>query len=609
MVNLVIVSHSARLGEGVGELARQMLINDGCKLAIAAGIDDPDSPIGTDPIKVMEAIESVADTDHVLVMMDIGSALLSAETALDLLDPAIAAKVRLCAAPLVEGTLAATVSAASGAGIDKVIADAMNALEAKRIQLGLPSPTLTPPDADACRRWRQQIVSVVIQNHNGLHVRPASKLVAALAGFNADLLLEKNGKCVKPDSLNQIALLQVRRNDKLRLLARGPDADAALAAFQALAADNFGESPAAQPAAAPATSGRVEGIALRYPLALIQPVRPAAADVAREQQRLRRAIDQTLAELTALTELAENKFNADIAAIFAGHHTLLDDEDLFDAANDRLLTEPCSAEWAWHQVLMELSQQYRQLDDPICRRAISISKIFCSAPCAICRTFRRRCRRPASRPLLSPTTCSRRPSCNWMPVASKACACATAANRPTARLSPARRDRLAVPAGRGAEQRAARRAHHARYAPPAPYPPLKSTDRYRSEVCLRRVSFLTLQEPLCLNSFNQRASLVNDVIEGTIIASPWNNLARLESDPAIRVVVRRDLNKNNVAVISGGGAGHEPAHVGFIGKGMLTAAVCGDLFASPSVDAVLTAIQAVTGEACLLIVKTIPATG
>lgn len=59
-----------------------------------------------------------------------------------------------------------------------------------------------------------------------------------------------------------------------------------------------------------------------------------------------------------------------------------------------------------------------------------------------------------------------------------------------------------------------------------------------------------------------------------------------------------------MAVISGGGSGHEPAHVGFIGKGMLTAAVCGDVFASPSVDAVLTAIQAVTGEAgCLLIVK------
>ena len=107
MVNLVIVSHSSRLGEGVGELARQMLMSDSCKIAIAAGIDDPQNPIGTDAVKVMEAIESVADADHVLVMMDMGSALLSAETALELLAPKIAAKVRLCAAPLVEGTLAA----------------------------------------------------------------------------------------------------------------------------------------------------------------------------------------------------------------------------------------------------------------------------------------------------------------------------------------------------------------------------------------------------------------------------------------------------------------------------------------------------------------------
>lgn len=439
MVNLVIVSHSARLGEGVGELARQMLMNDGCKLAIAAGIDDPDSPIGTDPIKVMEAIESVADTDHVLVMMDIGSALLSAETALDLLDPAMAAKVRLCAAPLVEGTLAATVSAASGAGIDKVIADAMNALEAKRVQLGLPSHT---PDAAAptlADDGDAKSVSVIINNHNGLHVRPASKLVAALAGFNADLVLEKNGKCVTPDSLNQIALLQVRRHDKLRLLARGPDADAALAAFQALAADNFGESPEAQPTAEPAIPARVEGAAMLYPQAPIQPALPAAADIAREQQRLRQAIDQTLADLNALTELAEHKFNADIAAIFAGHHTLLDDEDLFDAANDRLLTEQCSAEWAWHQVLMELSQQYRQLDDAYLQaRYIDVDDI-------LQRTLRHLQGIKETLPFASEPTIiiadNIYPSTVLQLDASKVTGLCLrdAANRPTARLSPARR--------------------------------------------------------------------------------------------------------------------------------------------------------------------------
>ncbi|NIY49680.1 dihydroxyacetone kinase subunit DhaK [Cedecea colo] len=104
--------------------------------------------------------------------------------------------------------------------------------------------------------------------------------------------------------------------------------------------------------------------------------------------------------------------------------------------------------------------------------------------------------------------------------------------------------------------------------------------------------------------FNDRQQLVNDAIEGVIISSRYRNLTRLEIDPAIRVVVRNDWDKSKVAIISGGGSGHEPAHVGFVGRGMLTAAVCGDLFASPSVDAVLNAIVAVTGDrGCLLIVK------
>jgi len=104
--------------------------------------------------------------------------------------------------------------------------------------------------------------------------------------------------------------------------------------------------------------------------------------------------------------------------------------------------------------------------------------------------------------------------------------------------------------------------------------------------------------------FNDRQQLVNDAIEGMVLSAPHGNLVRLDIDPAIRVVARADWDKSRVAVISGGGSGHEPAHAGFVGKGMLTAAVCGDLFASPSVDAVLNAIVAVTGDrGCLLVVK------
>lgn len=102
---------------------------------------------------------------------------------------------------------------------------------------------------------------------------------------------------------------------------------------------------------------------------------------------------------------------------------------------------------------------------------------------------------------------------------------------------------------------------------------------------------------------NRKEDIVTDAVDGVIAAS-GGKLARLDGYPHIRVVVRNDWDKSKVALVSGGGSGHEPAHAGFVGEGILTAAVCGDVFASPSVDAVLAGILAVTGpEGCLLIVK------
>lgn len=102
---------------------------------------------------------------------------------------------------------------------------------------------------------------------------------------------------------------------------------------------------------------------------------------------------------------------------------------------------------------------------------------------------------------------------------------------------------------------------------------------------------------------NTKETLVTEAIDGALRTAK-GRLARLDGFPHIKVVVRADWDKSKVALVSGGGSGHEPAHVGYVGEGMLTAAVCGDVFASPSVDAVLAGILAVSGPAgCLLIVK------
>ena len=102
---------------------------------------------------------------------------------------------------------------------------------------------------------------------------------------------------------------------------------------------------------------------------------------------------------------------------------------------------------------------------------------------------------------------------------------------------------------------------------------------------------------------NSRDTLVTEAIDG-FLRGQDGKVSRLDGFPHIKVVVRADWKLDQVAIISGGGSGHEPAHAGFVGKGMLTAAVCGEVFASPSVEAILAGILAVTGKkGCLLIVK------
>jgi dihydroxyacetone kinase len=104
---------------------------------------------------------------------------------------------------------------------------------------------------------------------------------------------------------------------------------------------------------------------------------------------------------------------------------------------------------------------------------------------------------------------------------------------------------------------------------------------------------------------NTKENLVMDSLDGLLRASGGANLARLDGFPGIKVILRTDHKPDRqVAIIAGGGSGHEPAHAAFVGPGMLTAAVCGEIFASPSVDAVFAAIMAVTGKAgCLIIFK------
>lgn len=122
MVGLVIASHSPKIAEGTAELVRHMA----GEVEIVAVGGDSDGGLGTDPERLQAAIEGMK-ADEILVFMDIGSAILSAETVLEMLSPEVREKVRLVDTPLVEGAFSAGVMVSTGADAEECVEAAMEA--------------------------------------------------------------------------------------------------------------------------------------------------------------------------------------------------------------------------------------------------------------------------------------------------------------------------------------------------------------------------------------------------------------------------------------------------------------------------------------------------
>lgn len=116
-VGIVIVSHSARLAEGIAELAGQMSMGE-VTIVPAGGTDD--GTIGTSIDKVTAALQKASSPDGTLVLLDLGSAVMITEMALEMLDPGERQRVIVSSAPLVEGAVLAAVEASAGSTLQEV---------------------------------------------------------------------------------------------------------------------------------------------------------------------------------------------------------------------------------------------------------------------------------------------------------------------------------------------------------------------------------------------------------------------------------------------------------------------------------------------------------
>lgn len=401
MVGIVIVAHSAKLAAGVRELAQQMVQGE-VKIALAAGIDDPENPFGTDAVRVCEAIESVYSDQGVVVLMDLGSALISAEMALEFLPSEKRHRVRLCEAPLVEGALAAAVVAGGGASLEQVIAEARNSLAAKAAQLSNP-PAETGESSGGWQPGQHtKEIRLTVGNLLGIHARPAAKFAATACRFESEIAvrnLTRNSEPVNAKSINLVATLGVRRGHQIGIAAEGSDADVALAALQQLVEANFSEAPRhphppapspkmgegekegeatlLPPAAGvavggegneltgiPASPGIAIGWAVWYrPEVLEVPTRQADCPES-EWQHLLLAIQTAQKEIQGLRQQTARQMGEEEASIFDAHLLCLSDPAVLNVARQQIFQLRLSAAVGWQTVVSEMVAVYRALDDP-----------------------------------------------------------------------------------------------------------------------------------------------------------------------------------------------------------------------------------------------------
>jgi len=383
VTGLVVVSHSRALADASVALASEMLHGSRVRIGVAAGLDA--TTFGTDATAIVEAIDEADDGDGVVVLMDLGSAVLSAEMALDMIEPAVRDRAVLCAAPLVEGLVVAAVAAAGGAPPAQVAAEAVGSLAAKQSHL---NPTVHAVDlhrphsdvAGTVTGAAAPLSAVVkILNPHGLHARPAARLVQEARRHDASVQLrnlDTGAGPVPATSLSRVAALGALHGHRIEVSATGAQAREALEHIVALAERRFDEpAHAATEQAAPmaynggplaASPGIAIGPAISSRSVDVDVPDEAAQDEVAEWRRLRAAVAEVRRQIQRVRVTAAQQAGEGEAGIFDAHLMLVDDAELLDDVHARIRTG-LAAPRAWLDAIGAVESELATVPDPYLR--------------------------------------------------------------------------------------------------------------------------------------------------------------------------------------------------------------------------------------------------
>lgn len=377
------------------------------RIEIAAGAGDDNDQFGTDATAIARAIESADDGDGVVVLMDVGSAVISAEMALDFVDPDVKERTRLIDAPFIEGAISASVTASGGGSLDHVIRDARSALKQK-------TDAIPGDESDGSDDGQSQVspgkvweasATVDVVNEHGLHARPAAQFVRLALQYagsaqNGSVQVRDltNGKGpVDATSQSTVTTLGAVRGHRLQIEATGEKAQAIVERLAQLVASGFDEIDTTEPdegsasktdladtsptgkavSFLPYSERQVEtalkGIAVQAGAA-VGPVfvhEPEVPEVPEEftddpegtWEEISTVLDRVSTRMEYERSRLLDKGHTDAADIIGAQQLLLNDPALRDRAHENIFEKGQAAPLAWMEAVETVIDAYASADD------------------------------------------------------------------------------------------------------------------------------------------------------------------------------------------------------------------------------------------------------
>lgn len=389
MVGLVLVSHSRKLAESVRELIWQMTGPD-FPVAVASGAGEDHEKLGTDAVHIADVLKSLSRPEGILVLMDLGSAVLSAEAALELLDHSSEQKIRLSAAPLVEGAIAAAVQANAGGSLDAVAREAERGVVDKQEQLTPEGVSTSPLEISSPPNSAGEAAELVltVENEHGLHARPAATLVRTVSKFASSILITNltpaKGRylrvvsqvlrCCKSvkvigSSFSLVAMIEALCCRQFAILP-GVGLESRFTRLPSSCLPPQSGAPSSSiggshTRGSPGSDGIAIGELSLLETSMLVPDSTASGDPAVELEKLDAAMKEVAFQLSRETQSASSSTAAlaQSAEILEAQSLILSDPVVRERLKSKLEKTHSSSACAWTSVTEELAAQYQSMDD------------------------------------------------------------------------------------------------------------------------------------------------------------------------------------------------------------------------------------------------------